>query len=121
MTNFATTLPPPKSDLAQQLTKDPHIFDFLGLGNEFAEPACSARSTSAIPAVRTIGRPNEPEISTRYCAEIRLQTAVPSTRARAAPRPGHATTGGTSRLDGRGRPGRGHLVHAVPARSRRAA
>jgi len=37
ITNFAATLPSPKSELAQQLTKDPHIFDFLGLGNEFAE------------------------------------------------------------------------------------
>jgi predicted nuclease of restriction endonuclease-like (RecB) superfamily len=37
VTNFAMTLPSPKSELAQQLTKDPHIFDFLGLGNEFAE------------------------------------------------------------------------------------
>jgi predicted nuclease of restriction endonuclease-like (RecB) superfamily len=36
-TNFAVTLPKPTSDLAQQLTKDPHIFDFLGLGDEFAE------------------------------------------------------------------------------------
>jgi predicted nuclease of restriction endonuclease-like (RecB) superfamily len=37
ITNFAATLPSPKSELAQQLTKDPHIFDFLGLGDEFAE------------------------------------------------------------------------------------
>jgi predicted nuclease of restriction endonuclease-like (RecB) superfamily len=37
VTNFARTLPPPDSELAQQLTKDPHIFDFLGLGDEFAE------------------------------------------------------------------------------------
>lgn len=30
ITNFATTLPPQDSDLVQQLTKDPYIFDFLG-------------------------------------------------------------------------------------------
>lgn len=36
-TNFARTLPPPQSDLAQQLLKDPYNFDFLTLGNEAAE------------------------------------------------------------------------------------
>jgi predicted nuclease of restriction endonuclease-like (RecB) superfamily len=30
-TNFATTLPPPQSDLAQQTVKDPYLFDFLTL------------------------------------------------------------------------------------------
>lgn len=33
-TNFATTLPAPHADLAQQLTKDPYVFDFLTLGPE---------------------------------------------------------------------------------------
>lgn len=37
VTNFSTTLPPEQSRLAQQLTKDPHVFDFLGLGDEFQE------------------------------------------------------------------------------------
>ena len=37
ITNFSATLPALQSELAQQLTKDPHIFDFLGLGNEFQE------------------------------------------------------------------------------------
>ncbi len=32
ITNFAQTLPPPDSDLAQQLLKDPYNFDFLTLG-----------------------------------------------------------------------------------------
>jgi predicted nuclease of restriction endonuclease-like (RecB) superfamily len=36
-TNFATTLPAPHSDLAQQLTKDPYVFDFLTLGPEARE------------------------------------------------------------------------------------
>ncbi len=30
VTNFAVTLPPEHSDLAQQATKDPYLFDFLG-------------------------------------------------------------------------------------------
>ncbi|MEO6531945.1 MAG: PDDEXK nuclease domain-containing protein [Pseudolysinimonas sp.] len=37
ITNFKSTLPSPQSELAQQLTKDPHLFDFLGLGEEFQE------------------------------------------------------------------------------------
>jgi predicted nuclease of restriction endonuclease-like (RecB) superfamily len=32
LSNFAQTLPPPQSDLAQQLLKDPYTFDFLTLG-----------------------------------------------------------------------------------------
>lgn len=31
VTNFTAKLPPPQSDLAQQITKDPHCFDFLTL------------------------------------------------------------------------------------------
>jgi predicted nuclease of restriction endonuclease-like (RecB) superfamily len=37
ITNFAATLPPPQSDLAQQTLKDPYLFDFLGLGDEAHE------------------------------------------------------------------------------------
>ena len=36
-TNFATTLPAPQSDLAQQLTKDPYNFDFLMLRDDARE------------------------------------------------------------------------------------
>ena len=36
-TNFARTLPPPQSDLAQQILKDPYNFDFLTLGEEAHE------------------------------------------------------------------------------------
>jgi predicted nuclease of restriction endonuclease-like (RecB) superfamily len=32
VTNFAATLPPPQSDLAQQTLRDPYLFDFLTLG-----------------------------------------------------------------------------------------
>jgi predicted nuclease of restriction endonuclease-like (RecB) superfamily len=35
--NFARTLPPPQSDLAQQLLKDPFNFDFLTLGKDAHE------------------------------------------------------------------------------------
>lgn len=36
-TNFERTLPPPRSDLARQLLKDPYSFDFLTLGEEAHE------------------------------------------------------------------------------------
>lgn len=39
VTNFAHTLPKPQSDLAQQITKDPYLFDFLGLRNDANERA----------------------------------------------------------------------------------
>lgn len=35
--NFASRLPPPESDLAQQTLKDPYIFDFLTLADGFHE------------------------------------------------------------------------------------
>ena len=37
ITNFARTLPPPQSDLAQQTLKDPYNFDFLTLGEDARE------------------------------------------------------------------------------------
>jgi predicted nuclease of restriction endonuclease-like (RecB) superfamily len=37
ITNFRERLPPPQSDLAQQLLKDPYIFDFLTLSEPFQE------------------------------------------------------------------------------------
>jgi predicted nuclease of restriction endonuclease-like (RecB) superfamily len=37
VTNFAATLPPPQSDLAQQTLKDPYIFDFLTLADDARE------------------------------------------------------------------------------------
>ncbi len=39
VTNFARTLPPPQSDLAQQVLKDPYNFDFLSLGDDAHERA----------------------------------------------------------------------------------
>ena len=37
ITNFDRALPPPQSDLAQEVTKDPYHFDFLMLGEEAHE------------------------------------------------------------------------------------
>ncbi len=37
LTNFAQTLPPPQSDLAAQILKDPYVFDFLSLTPEHTE------------------------------------------------------------------------------------
>lgn len=37
VTNFERTLPPPQSDLAQQILKDPYNFDFLTLGDDAHE------------------------------------------------------------------------------------
>ena len=37
ITNFAATLPPADSDLAQQATKDPYLFDFLAETDQVAE------------------------------------------------------------------------------------
>lgn len=39
VTNFAVTLPPPQSDLAQSLIKDPYVFDFLALREDANERA----------------------------------------------------------------------------------
>jgi predicted nuclease of restriction endonuclease-like (RecB) superfamily len=35
--NFASTLPSPQSDLAQQTLKDPYVFDFLSLAEDYSE------------------------------------------------------------------------------------
>jgi predicted nuclease of restriction endonuclease-like (RecB) superfamily len=42
ITNFKVTLPPSQSDLAQQITKDPYLFDFLNLRDESNERAIEA-------------------------------------------------------------------------------
>jgi predicted nuclease of restriction endonuclease-like (RecB) superfamily len=39
VSNFQKTLPPPQSDLAQQITKDPYVFDFLNLRESANERA----------------------------------------------------------------------------------
>jgi len=42
VTNFKTTLPPAQSDLAQGITKDPYLFDFLSLREDANERAVEA-------------------------------------------------------------------------------
>lgn len=42
VTNFKTTLPPVQSDLAQDITKDPYLFDFLTLRDDANERAVEA-------------------------------------------------------------------------------
>jgi predicted nuclease of restriction endonuclease-like (RecB) superfamily len=37
LTNFQRTLPPPGSDMAEQILRDPYNFDFLTLAEPFAE------------------------------------------------------------------------------------
>ncbi len=37
VTNFQQTLPPLQSDLAEQSLKDPYVFDFLSLTNDYHE------------------------------------------------------------------------------------
>jgi predicted nuclease of restriction endonuclease-like (RecB) superfamily len=37
ITNFSRTLPQPQSELAQEVLKDPYIFDFLGIGEKALE------------------------------------------------------------------------------------
>lgn len=37
ITNFERTLPSPQSDLAQQITKDPYVFDFLSMRDDYNE------------------------------------------------------------------------------------
>jgi predicted nuclease of restriction endonuclease-like (RecB) superfamily len=39
LTNFDTTLPPDRSDLARETLKDPYVFDFLSVGDEAQERA----------------------------------------------------------------------------------
>jgi predicted nuclease of restriction endonuclease-like (RecB) superfamily len=45
VTNFATRLPVPESELAQQTLKDPYLFDFLGVSNEAVERDIEAAMT----------------------------------------------------------------------------
>lgn len=42
ITNFARTLPAPQSELAQQILKDPYVFDFLTLTEDAAEKEIEA-------------------------------------------------------------------------------
>jgi predicted nuclease of restriction endonuclease-like (RecB) superfamily len=48
ITNFDNCLPSPQSDLAQQLTKDPYLFDFLTLQEDYQEKDLENALTSHI-------------------------------------------------------------------------
>lgn len=48
ITNFNRTLPPPQSDLAQQMTKDPYVFDFLSLRDDYNERVLERELTEHI-------------------------------------------------------------------------
>jgi len=48
ITNFTNTLPAPNSDLAQQTLKDPYIFDFLQLAEDYKERDIENRLTQHI-------------------------------------------------------------------------
>ncbi|MBX3739128.1 MAG: hypothetical protein KF715_20745 [Candidatus Didemnitutus sp.] len=49
LTNFAATLPPAQSDLAQQTLKDPYLFDFLALGPAASEHDFGQRLVEYVP------------------------------------------------------------------------
>ena len=48
VSNYKKTLPPPNSDLAHQMLKDPYVFDFLSLGEEAHERAVEKELVSHI-------------------------------------------------------------------------
>ena len=48
VTNFVNTLPTPNSDLAQQSLKDPYVFDFLQLSEDYKERDIEHQLTSHI-------------------------------------------------------------------------
>jgi predicted nuclease of restriction endonuclease-like (RecB) superfamily len=54
LTNFQRTLPPPGSDLAEQILKDPYNFDFLTLLTTGQLAKILSRSEEGLPALRTM-------------------------------------------------------------------
>ncbi len=57
ITNFHETLPSPQSDLAQQVLKDPYVFDFLTLADDARERELERRSAGTPPRFHVgIGR-----------------------------------------------------------------
>ncbi len=48
ITNFEATLPPPDSDLAKRLLKDPYAFEFLGVADHMAERKLEASLISRL-------------------------------------------------------------------------
>lgn len=57
VTNFSLTLPEPDSDLAQQLTKDPYIFEVQGLAEKYRETELTdAMCSNIIRLLNSMGR-----------------------------------------------------------------
>lgn len=57
VTNFALTMPDPDSELAQQLTKDPYIFDVQGLAEKFHETELTkAMCENIVRLLNSMGR-----------------------------------------------------------------
>ena len=50
ITNFHATLPKPQADLANELLKDPYIFDFLTLENDVQELELERQLTQYMPS-----------------------------------------------------------------------
>lgn len=48
VTNFKKIFPPPKSELVQQITKDPYVFDFISLREDYNEHALEEELTSHV-------------------------------------------------------------------------
>lgn len=57
VTNFALTMPEPDSDLAQQLTKDPYIFEVQGLAEKYRETELTdAMCSNIIRLLNSMGK-----------------------------------------------------------------
>ena len=81
--NFKDTLPVPQSDLAQQVTKDPYIFDFLSMDDKFRErefePEFAGKMNFYLGAVdRLLKKKNDnPSIGLILCkSKSKLQVEV---------------------------------------------
>lgn len=54
LTNFATTLPKPESDLAQDYFKDPYHFEFLQMNEEYTEKDLKDALMDKLPSIEEI-------------------------------------------------------------------
>ncbi len=74
VTNFTRTLPPPQSDLADEVLKDPYSFDFLTLADDARERelqkgllALPQTQAMRIPQFRRLSRVQLPECPENIC------------------------------------------------------
>ncbi|CAM2854863.1 DUF1016 N-terminal domain-containing protein [Skermania piniformis] len=82
ITNFDRSLPPPDSDLAQQATRDPYLFDFVGIADLRRERALVMHSSDTAPigvaewtTAITASLPAELESSLPTVAELEAELA----------------------------------------------